>query len=157
MIDCKPFHVTIPGPPVAKARSRVAVVQGRPRSYTPGKTREYENLVKMAASEVMGGADPWQGPVAVEIGVYVPIPASWSGRQKRRAAIREVLPAKRPDLDNYLKSALDGCNNIVFVDDVQVVSISGWKVYSTRPRLEIWVRSAVERPTDTQEMTLEAA
>ena len=45
--------------------------------------------------------------------------------------------ATRPDLDNFVKAAIDGCNKIVFTDDSRITKMFAVKQYSLRPRLEI--------------------
>ena len=45
----------------------------------------------------------------------------------------------KPDVDNLVKAALDGCNGFSFEDDKQVVAIVGFKAYAERPRMEIEV------------------
>jgi Holliday junction resolvase RusA-like endonuclease len=67
--------------------------------------------------------------------VYLPIPVSWSRRKRERARGRPT--PTRPDLDNYIKAAMDICGGIVFRDDAQVVLIGSSKMYSDNPRLEI--------------------
>jgi Holliday junction resolvase RusA-like endonuclease len=47
----------------------------------------------------------------------------------------ELCPVKRPDLDNYMKTALDACNEIVFADDSQIVKLIANKRYGEKPRL----------------------
>lgn len=43
-----------------------------------------------------------------------------------------ICQGRRPDLDNLIKSLLDGCNNICYDDDRQVVSISAEIIKSSR-------------------------
>ena len=52
------------------------------------------------------------------------------------------MPGSRPDLDNFIKAALDGCNEIVFRDDSLVVTIMASKRYSDKPALTIAVELA---------------
>ena len=63
-------------------------------------------------------------------------------RSKKKTALAlagELMPGSRPDLDNFIKAALDGCNEIVFKDDSLVVTITATKRYSDRPALTITV------------------
>lgn len=108
-------------------------------AYTPAKTRNYENLVKLAAGQAMAGAAPVSEPVRMTVTAYLPIPRSLSKKRQAMAEAGDLRPAKRPDIDNFAKAALDGCNKIVFVDDSQVVELRAAKLYSRRPRLEIRV------------------
>ena len=91
---------TIPGEPVAKGRARSFVRNGHVAHYTPDKTARYENLVKLAAQQAMEGRPPHAEGVRLIVRVYMGIPASWSQKKQREAALGTVVPTKRPDLDN---------------------------------------------------------
>lgn len=125
---------TIPGIPVAK---------GRPRftksgiAYTPAKTRQYENLVKAEAFQAMEKQPLFENAVEIVIRVFLPIPKSFSKTKKEQCLLWNILPITRPDLDNYIKAVLDGCNKIVFKDDSQIVDIAAQKFYSDKPRIEV--------------------
>lgn len=49
----------------------------------------------------------------------------------------ELLPSKKPDIDNIVKAVLDALNKVAYRDDTQVVELQVRKQYSERPRLEI--------------------
>ncbi|QAU22572.1 RusA family crossover junction endodeoxyribonuclease [Dyella sp. M7H15-1] len=144
---------TIPGEPVAKGRARSTPLMrngwpvigkgGRPvvTQYTPEKTARYENLVRLAAQQAMAGRDPEQGAVELTVRAFLPIPASWSMRKQRAAALGEIKPTKKPDLDNLLKAIKDGANGVTWRDDAQVVDVRSSKRYGT-PRVEVEIRSA---------------
>lgn len=51
----------------------------------------------------------------------------------------ELLPAKKPDIDNVVKAVLDALNKVAYRDDNQVVELQIRKQYSERPRLEICI------------------
>ncbi|HEX8610162.1 MAG TPA: RusA family crossover junction endodeoxyribonuclease [Telluria sp.] len=124
---------TIPGQPVAKGRPKFARRGAHVVAYTPEKTASYENLVKMAATEAMGGLAPSGAPIYMSIELRMQIPASWSAKRRALAVLGEVLPTKKPDADNVLKGIKDGCNGIVWRDDAQVVRIGLAKVYADSP------------------------
>lgn len=123
------FEIVIPGEPVPKGRPRV----GRGRVYTPEKTRAYERLIReyLRAKQ----ARPLNGPLRVTIEAYRPIPKSMSKTDKALALLEKVRPVTKPDLDNYVKSVLDGCNGILYEDDNVVCEIVARKYYSDNPRL----------------------
>lgn len=94
--------------------------------------------IKIAAREALGSEQPFTGPVSVAIWIYRKMPASVPLRD--RATIR---PTKKPDIDNFVKTALDGCSPL-WGDDSQVVLLRAEKHYAqagTDPRWEINVRS----------------
>lgn len=130
---------TIPGEPVAKGRARSFVRNGHVAHYTPEKTARYENLVKLAAQQAMGDMAPAEGAVALIVRAFMGIPTSWSQKKQRAAALGEITPTKRPDLDNIVKAIKDGANGVTWKDDSQVVDVRASKRYGT-PRVEVEVR-----------------
>jgi len=142
-----PITITIPGAPVAKGRPRIGTdMGGHACAFTPAKTRSYENLIKLAAGEAMNGGAPIDGPLNVAITVYLPIPKSWSKKKTMAAELGHEHPTSRPDVDNFIKAALDGLNKIVFGDDSQVVQLSAEKKFSPRPRLVVSIHKIMEAP-----------
>lgn len=143
MTDCIAFK--IPGQPVAKGRAKFARRGNFVTAYTPDKTARYENLVKLAAQAAMGvtifdiGNPPLEGPVELSVMAYMSIPASWSMKKQRAAALGEIMPTSKPDLDNVIKAIKDGCNKVAWKDDSQVVDLISKKRYGV-PRVEVEIR-----------------
>lgn len=131
--------ISLPGAPQGKGRPRFVRATGI--AFTPAKTRSYESLLQGAAIDAMNGIRPLDGPVAVAVLAYFPVPASWSKRKREAALSGTTRPAKKPDADNLLK-VLDSLNAVVFRDDAQIVDASVAKHYSDQPRLEVRVRAA---------------
>lgn len=131
---------TIPGQPVAKGRPKFARRGSFVATYTPEKTANYENLVKLAASQAMAGRLPSAAPLELEVCLSMQIPASWSKKKRSAAVLGAVMPTKKPDADNCLKGLKDGCNGIVWRDDAQVVRIILQKTYSETPMASVIVR-----------------
>jgi Holliday junction resolvase RusA-like endonuclease len=125
----------VPGRPVPKARARVVLRKGKVRSYTPEATADYEMLVRYGAANAMQGRRPLDAPVALRLTVCLPCPTSWSEKRRQEAIEGHFAPTKKPDADNYAKSALDALNGIAYRDDAQVVKLSILKVYSATPGL----------------------
>ena len=120
---------------MAKARARVT----RRGAYTPAKTVEYEGQVALAARLAMGGHAPFNGPLFTMVEVHLPVPRSWSKKKQAAALAGDLLPTGRPDLDNVVKIALDGCAGVVFLNDAQIIECAALKSYSPRPKLLITV------------------
>ena len=57
--------------------------------------------------------------------VELAIPQSWS-HQQLAAIAGEIMPASRPDIDNFVKSARRD-HRIVFGDDAQIVELRAQK------------------------------
>jgi Holliday junction resolvase RusA-like endonuclease len=116
--------------------------KGRPRltrnghAFTDEKTRNYENLVKLLAMRAMekAGATVTDKPVKATINAYFEIPKSYTKKKVQAIINGEIKPAK-PDLDNIIKSLLDGCNKIIFKDDVQIYEIKAEKHYLTPSKM----------------------
>lgn len=123
------------GEPVAKARPRMT------RSghvYTPDKTTKAENAIRRAWQEKRG--EMIEGPVAVSIVFMLKMPVNWSKAKKLMAQDQEVLPCKKPDVDNLVKTVMDALNELAWNDDKQVVELSARKVYASNPGTVIRVR-----------------
>lgn len=118
-----PLAFIVSGKPVPKQRPRMTRYGA---VYTPIQTTRYERLVAQSARAA--GARPAAGPVAVEMEIRFPIPKSWPKR--RREAADGQPHTQRPDLDNLVKSVLDGLNGVAFSDDAQVHSVKTRKVWS---------------------------
>ena len=128
------------GEPVGKGRPRFARRGTFVSTYTPQKTKTYEDEIRMMAKAAMGASEPLDTPVTVAIYIRVGIPASYS-KQKRKDALSGVLkPTKKPDLDNVAKCFLDSMNQIVYLDDKLVVNLHVTKVYAETPAVEVMVK-----------------
>ena len=131
---------TVYGEPVGKGRPRFARRGKFTSTYTPQKTKTYEDEIRMMAKSAMGASEPLETPMTVAIYIRVGIPASYS-KKKRKDALSGVLrPTKKPDLDNIAKCFLDGMNDIVYLDDKQVVNLHVTKVYAETPAVEVMVK-----------------
>lgn len=133
---------TIPGQPQGKGRARVGSFGGRARMFTPAKTVAYEGLISLAAQEAMAGRPMFDGPVAVALMLRCQVPASWSKRKQAEALAGRIRPVTKPDADNVLKAVLDGCNGVLWRDDVQVVEAVIRKVYSATPCVAVTAEPA---------------
>ena len=131
---------TVYGEPVGKGRPRFAKRGAFVSTYTPQKTKTYEDEIRMMAKAAMGSSEPLETPVTVAIYIRVGLPASYS-KQKRKDALEGILkPTKKPDIDNIAKCFLDAMNDIVYFDDKQVVNLHITKVYAETPAVEVMVK-----------------
>lgn len=140
------MHITfkVEGTPVGKGRPKFARRGNFVSTYTPTKTREYEDLIRDAAKQAMGSNEPLKTPVAAYIYITVPIPQSYSKKRSKACLDGIERPCKKPDLDNILKCFLDAMNNIVYDDDTQVVSLHSTKVYGTIGMVEVLVKEDMD-------------
>lgn len=125
--------IVVDGEPVGKGRPRVSSRSGT--VYTPRKTVAFEDAVRFAAklSKDRLGAD---AGIAV-IRAFSQPPSSWSMKKKKAAVAGGVQKVTKPDIDNIVKSALDGIQSVCFEDDRQIVACVAIKAYDARPRLEV--------------------
>ena len=128
------------GEPQGKGRPRFARRGNHISTYTPQKTKTYEDEIRIMAKAAMGASEPLDTPMTVAIYIRVGIPASYS-KQKRMDALAGIIkPMKKPDLDNIAKCFLDSMNEIVYLDDKQVVNLHVTKVYAETPAVEVMVK-----------------
>ena len=70
---------------------------------------------------------PFEKELFVKIDFFYEIPKSWSKKKKESANWH----TSKPDIDNLIKSVLDGLNGVAFIDDAQVSSIQARKQYAS--------------------------
>ena len=131
---------TVYGHPIAKGRPRFSTRGKFPVAYTPEKTKTYETEVGMMAKAAMGASKALEGALEAFIYVTFPIPASYSKKRTEACLNDTEKHTKRPDLDNVIKSVIDGMDKIVFFNDSQITSIHSTKVYGDVAKVEVMVR-----------------
>ena len=114
--------------------------KGRPRfqaggkPFTPAETKGFEERVIIAAREVMVDNELDMAekgvPVKCAILFYVPMPPSWS--ERKRVKWERMPHLQKPDLDNFVKAILDGCEGEVFHNDSQVFNLFVTKRWAPR-------------------------
>ena len=123
---------TIQGKPIASARPRITRLG---RAYIPKATREAKQAVCSAAIEANKGRPPLENAVCVHLGFYFRPP-----KNMLKKDLENVVRPKKPDIDNLIKTVLDGLTKAqVWKDDNLVVSISASKLYSLDERTEIQI------------------
>jgi Holliday junction resolvase RusA-like endonuclease len=132
----------IAGKVEAKGRGRVGMVKmgnkTRATVFTPAHTRKYEAQIRHAAGEAMGEREPFDCPVAVTIWVFLAVPKDKQKKFERYGT--DFKPDTKPDIDNYVKAALDAINTIIVTDDKLVCEMKAVKNFATRPRMRVMVR-----------------
>ena len=131
--------VTIYLEPIPKARPRFHLVRGHVHTYTPAKTANYEKRIAEAWSEQAGFTFDKDIPLAVHIYFGMPIPKSTTKKNKSLMLEGLLKHTKKPDIDNLIKSVLDGLNGVAWEDDAQIVRISAEKYYSLYPSVTIYI------------------
>lgn len=131
----------------AKGRPRFARRGNHVSAYTPKNTAEYEEKIRceyLAAKD----REAWLNgePIEVRVTAYKKIPSSASKKERLRIKVERVRPVTKPDVDNYLKIALDALNGVAYADDNQVVRAVAEKCYSDgEAYMEIELKRATEQ------------
>jgi Holliday junction resolvase RusA-like endonuclease len=87
----------------------------------------------------MGNNPVIAGPVRIVALVEIVPPKSWSKARTAAAIVGDIKPTSRPDLDNYLKAALDAINGVVFADDSLVIELTAKKTFGLHSKLVLTV------------------
>lgn len=130
------IQFTVYGTPVGKQRPKFSTFNGHATAYTPAKTVNYENLVKLSYQQQCNDK-PYEKdvPLKAEITAYFPIPKSASVKRKKMMLDGKIRHTKKCDADNLAKAVLDALNGIAYYDDSQVCELSVSKLYSDNPRV----------------------
>lgn len=134
----------IPISPVAKQRPR----QGKGFTYTPKKTVDFERTVALIAREAFnksGLTEAFSGPIELLVQVFLKRPEYLDpGKFKRKKISKDAIRhCKKPDLDNLVKSVMDGINKSgVWGDDKLVYHLDAQKYYvehGSLPGVEVMI------------------
>lgn len=128
------------GEAVGKGRPRVARRGNFVQTYTPSKTRAFEDAIRFEFTASNCEEVPVykrETPLKAKVIVGCPIPKSYSKKKQALCRDRVLVPAKKPDLDNILKSIFDALNGQAYEDDSQIVDIFAEKQYAVEPFVEV--------------------
>ena len=129
---------TVQGAPQGKARPRVT----RHGTYTPAKTKAYEQAVQLAyMMQAQGCTFPADAALMVVIDAYYPIPKSASKSKRQKMLDGCIRPTVKPDADNVAKAICDALNGEAWRDDAQIVNLIVRKWYSEKPRVDVQIRT----------------
>lgn len=134
------YEITIPGEPVAQGRPRFVSHGKFVTTYDPPKSKEYKKLIAETVKQTWQQGQLEQ-PLSVVIKVYREIQKSTTKKVYALKAAGDVLPIKKPDVDNYTKGILDGLSQAnIWTDDNLVCEAITQKRYSDNPRVEITIK-----------------
>ncbi|MCC0686194.1 RusA family crossover junction endodeoxyribonuclease [Clostridioides sp. ZZV14-6345] len=133
------INFTIGGEPVGKERPRMNSITKR--TYTPNKTKNYEELIKwLYQSKVK---HYFEGYIKMTLRCYYSIAKSNSKKVKEQKRNNVLRPSKKPDIDNVVKIIADSLNEIAYKDDTQIVEVVASKYYSDKPRVEVELEDVI--------------
>lgn len=107
----------VEGEPVAKERPRLGK---HGNTYTPSKTTNAETKIGWAFKQKARG---WQADNTTAIALHITF--IWSGVDK--------------DIDNMVKTVMDGLNGVAYKDDKQVIRLQVSKIEGTQPETVVTV------------------
>ena len=136
----------IKGNAVAKGRPRTVKRGNKTITYTPNKTRDYEDYVRSVASQY-APKELLKGALEVELHFFLQRP--------KTLPKRVVHHIKRPDVDNFCKLILDSLEprkkckkaqnpleGAMYENDAQIVSLWVTKQYG-EPRVKVKITDDV--------------
>lgn len=124
----------ISGEPMGKQRPKFSSADGFIRTYTPAKTINYEQWVKLCYKQA-NGEYFGEVPLYILVDAYFEIPKSFSKKKRQEALTGQIRPTKKPDADNILKIICDSLNGMAYKDDKQIVWASVHKHYGEQPKV----------------------
>ena len=125
----------VPGKPQGKARARTFYnpAAGKHVSHTPDNTVLYENLIKDQFLNHADGFYMERGiPVTLRIVARFLPPKSMAKKKQQQMLEGEILPLKKPDMDNIVKVVADALNGVAYVESV-VASVNAARAASKSP------------------------
>lgn len=131
------MKIIIPGVPVGKGRPKFSTHGGFPKAYTPAKTANYENLVKLAFQQSNQKPFEKDAQLRAEIKAFFPIPKSTSKKKRAEMLDFTIRHTKKCDADNLAKAILDALNGVAYYDDAQICELFVFKYYGDNPHVEL--------------------
>ena len=115
------FH--IPAVPVPQPRPRATVFAGHAHVYEAGSEHSvhaFKATCRHAARAAYSGP-PLEGPLTLTLEFVLPRPQAMRWKSK---PMPRVAHAKKPDIDNLVKSLLDSLGGLVWLDDAQIAELT---------------------------------
>lgn len=127
--------IIIPGPPIPNKRSRSS--RKTNKHYNPQKR---EQLYIGCLIKKQFNSEPLLLPCALDITFFMPIPKSFTKKQRDMIKKGKLLHKKKPDIDNMEILILNCMTGVVYKDDAQVYKVNKEKKYDENPRTEIVIK-----------------
>ena len=155
------YSFFVPGHPEPQSRPRFSSrrigLKTITRAYEAEKVTSFKQTVYALARKAFNEKKVFlQGALELQLIVFREIPKAFSQKKAKLAAEGQIYPTQRPDLDNYIKSALDGIGlknmpKIIFSDDAQIVRITAEKRYSFNGQVGMAIEIKELMPTVARE------
>lgn len=130
------YNFTVNTKAIGKARPRFNTYTKA--TYTPQKTKNYEEIIKNTFQEKYGfKINPSANEIYIKIDVEFAPPESYSKKKKAELIDWKQGYMHKPDVDNIAKAVLDALNGVVWLDDKQVVGLLVLKAYGKEDKINI--------------------
>lgn len=134
----KPIKFVIHTTPTGKGRPRVVIAKGKPHAFTPFRTMVAEQEIKMAVYQRYKELPFSPGtPLSLSVVFYLARPKSLPKKVAEHT--------KKPDIDNLLKTLMDGLSGYLFHSDAEVVQVIASKRYGIPARIELEVEEMEQK------------
>jgi Holliday junction resolvase RusA-like endonuclease len=121
--------------------------KGRPKAFSRGKftsvytvkeDKLYESQIASAYINDCGNPAPFgEVPLKMMVEVLFDIPQAFSAKKRELALAGVLLPTKKPDADNILKSIMDALNGKAYPDDKFVIDVSIKQRYAETEKMVV--------------------
>ena len=111
-------------------------------AYNPKSNKDYEELIS-SSYLIQGNKYFEENFIKIKMLFEFEVPKSYN-QKKRSEALRGSLRPSKNDLDNLVKSVLDGLNGVAFKDDRQVYIIEAEKKFAEQNCITITIQNATE-------------
>lgn len=138
MLQGNTLKFTIDGEVQPQERPRFSRQGGFVKTYDPPKSANYKKLVSKIAEQYRMDS-LIESEIRLTIDVYRSIPKSTTKKDLKRIEEGELLPVKKPDVDNLAKGIKDGITGVLWKDDSLIVELIVRKFYSHNPRAEVTI------------------
>lgn len=133
------IRLTVLGEPKAQARHKHFTRGKFSGTYDPSaqKKETFASILQSQAPKELISA-----PISLEMVFYMSRPKNHFKTVKMGTFLKDNAPevhTGRPDLSNLTKFVEDALNKIFYRDDALIYSINAKKIYSERPRTEIFI------------------
>lgn len=136
------IHFKYRGEAVGKGRPRVTRRGNHVHTYTPERTRIFEDAMRfelLASTCERTPIYPAGIPLKAIITIGMRVPKSYSKVKREKCLKGEIIPTKKPDIDNVLKSIFDALCGFAMDDDSQIVEVVAEKLYTEEPYVEVTI------------------
>lgn len=126
------------GKPTGKGRPRL----GKYSTYTPQRTKDYEDLVKISFRNKYR-IQPSEKEIKMKITAVFAPPVNLSKKKRAELIDWEQGYMHKPDIDNIAKIILDALNGLAYKDDNQVTALLVFKQYGKADKVVVELEELV--------------